>query len=181
MGVDRYLRIKHFVNFKTMWTSRAVLKLIFLAFCIALLKALLITVGLLRGQKYAVYTIYIALDGIILGTIIILQIKTISTSNALHDESIATASEKISKRVTKLSMRIMLLLCLFLTPHLVMSVLREIIQDQLNVDDRSILEFISFISLVLVYVNSSANAILFLMTNMKARRFMANIRQCLKR
>lgn len=66
MGVDRYLRIKHFVNFKTMWNSRVVLKLIFLAFCIALLKALLITVGLLRGQKYAVYTIYIALDGIIL-------------------------------------------------------------------------------------------------------------------
>ena len=40
MGVDRYLRIKHFVNFKIMWTSRVVLKLIFLAFCIALLKAL---------------------------------------------------------------------------------------------------------------------------------------------
>ena len=181
MGVDRYLRMKHFVNFKIMWTSRVVLKLIFLAFCIALLKALLITVGLLRGQKYAVYTIYIALDGIILGTIIILQIKTISTSNPLHDESIATASGKISKRVTKLSMRIMLFLCFFLTSHLVMSVLREIIQDQLNVDDRSIIEFISFISLVLVYVNPSANAISFLMTNMKARRYMANIRQCLKR
>ena len=78
--------------------------------------------------------------------IITLQIKTISTSNALHHESI---SEKISQRVTKLSMQIMLLLCLFLTPHLVLSVLRELIQDQLNVDDRSILELISFISFAL--------------------------------
>ena len=127
------------------------------------------------------YAIYIAVDGIILATIIILQIKTISTSNALHDESIVTASEKISKRVAKLSMRIMLLLCFFIIPHIVMPVLGEMIQDQLNVDDKSILEFISFISLVLVYVNPSANAILFLMTNVKRRRFVANFRQCRKR
>ena len=184
MGVDRYLRIKHFVNFKTMWTSRVVLKLIFLAFCIALLKALKSIVNnswfVTRSKVCCLYYLY-CIGWYYISMIIILQIKTISTSNALHHESIATASEKISQRVTKLSMQIMLLLCLFLTPHLVLSVLRELIQDQLNVDDRSILEFISFISLVLVYVNPSANAILFLMTNMKARRCMANITQCLKR
>ena len=174
IGVDRYFRIKHYANFKTWWTTKAVLKLMCTAFCLALFKGFLITTGLFLGEKFVVLSIYMTLDGIIICTIIVLQIKTIWTSNAVHNESTLTASQKLSKRVTKLSMRIMLLLCFFFTPHLIMFILRVAIQSGLNAYEKSILEFMCFLSLLLVYANSLANAILFLMTNVKARRFMAN-------
>ena len=60
----------------------------------------------------------------------------------MHNESTLTASQKLSKRVTKLSMRIMLLLCFFFTPHLIMFILRVAIQSGLNAYEKSILEFI---------------------------------------
>ena len=123
-------------------------------------------------EKSVVMSIYMTLDGIIICTIIVLQIKTIWTSNAVHNETTLTSSQKLSKRITKLSMRIMLLLCFFFTPHLIMYILRAAIQSGLNVYEKSILEFMCFLSLLLVYANSLANAILFLMTNVKARRIM---------
>ena len=71
-------------------------------------------------------------------------------------------------------MRIMLLFCGFITPHLLIYVLREIIQDKLNEHEKSWVDFFSVISWIVLYTNSFANAVLFLMTNMKAKRFFRN-------
>lgn len=66
----------------------------------------------------------------------------------------------------------MLLFCGFITPHLLIYVLREIIQDKLNEHEKSWVDFFSVISWIVLYINSFANAVLFLMTNMKAKRFL---------
>ena len=119
IGVDRYLRIRYYAIFKTIWTTKKVLKLTLILFFLALLQAVIITAGLLLGKEQFVMPFYITVDVIVIGTITILQILTIRTSNAMHNESTIVTSGRINKRITKLSMRIMLLLCFFITPHLI--------------------------------------------------------------
>ena len=113
-------------------------------------------------------------DVIIFSAIIFLQILTIRSSNALHNESTVVASSSTNKKIAKFSMRIMLLLCFFITPHQIIYVIRGIIQDQLNDSGKAVVELIAVISATLFYANSSANAILFLMTNVRAKRFLQN-------
>ena len=125
IGVDRYLRIKHYRNFRTIWTRRVVLKLFFVAVFLALLQAVLVLAGSVLGKQHIVTPFYIAVDGVVIGLITFLQVQTIRTSNAVHNESTAVASDIINKKITKLSMRIMLLLCVFITPHLIVYTLRE--------------------------------------------------------
>ena len=64
----------------------------------------------------------------------------------------------------------MILLCIFTAPHLGVYIVREIIVDDLNDYERSIIEFVSFISLISAFANSFVNAVLVLLTNAKARR-----------
>ena len=72
-------------------------------------------------------------------------------------------------------MRIMFLQGVFVAPYtLIVNFLRGEIQDQLNSNGKSILEFITCISIVLIFANSFANSILFLMTNVKARKVLRN-------
>lgn len=70
----------------------------------------------------------------------------------------------------------MLLLSFSFAPHtLILNILRNSkIKDQLNLNEKSTLEFIACISLIFVFVNSFANAVLFLRTNVKARRIFRN-------
>ena len=177
IGIDRYIRIKHFVNFKTLWTTRVLLTLIFIAVFLSLLQAIMILVGFLSGIEYITIPVYFGVDGVIISGIIYLQILTMRTSSAVFNESRITASEIINKKISKLSMRIMLLFCCFMLPHLIMFVSREFIRDRLNEYEKSFVDFFTVASAIVVYINSFANAVLFLMTNLKARRFLRNFRR----
>ena len=73
-------------------------------------------------------------------------------------------------KTTKLSMRIMLLLCFLMIPHLIVFAVRETIRYQLNIYEKGILEFFTFMSIILTYANSFANPVLLLMTDVKARK-----------
>ena len=176
IGVDRYLRIKH-RNFRTIWTRRVVLKLFFVAVFLALLQAVLVLAGSVLGKQHIVTPFYIAVEGVVIGLITFLQVQTIRTSNAVLNESTAVASDIINKKITKLSMRIMLLLCVFITPHLIVYTVRENIRKRLDIYEKGIIEFISFLTIILIYANSFANAVLFLMTNVKAKKFLQNFGQ----
>ena len=57
-------------------------------------------------------------------------------------------------------MRIMLLLFSLITPHQIIYAVCDIIQDQLNDSEKSVVKFIAIISATLFYANSSANAVL---------------------
>ena len=174
IGVDRYLRIRYYAIINTIWTTKKVLKLTLILFFLALFQATMITAGLLLGKKQFVMPFYITVDVIVMGTIILLQVLTIRTSNALYNESTLVTSGRINKKITKLSMRIMLLLCIFITPHLIIYAAREVIPYRLYYFKKSTVEFVSMISLVWAYANSFSNAVLFLMTNVKAKRLLRN-------
>ena len=122
------------------------------------------------------------MDATIVGTTILLQIRTIQRSNTVHNESRLSSSGRTNKIITKFSMRIMFLQGLFIAPYtLIVNFLRDKIQDQLNFNGKSVLEFITCISIVLIFANSFANSILFLMTNVKARKVLRNFARSLAR
>ena len=117
------------------------------------------------------------MDVVIVGMIIILQVKTILTSRDVHFMSTVATSEIINKKVTKLSIRIMSLLCFFFAPHtIILNIRRSIIKQQLNSYGKSVLEFIAGISVVFIFGNCFANATLFLITNVKAKRFLRDFK-----
>lgn len=93
--------------------------------------------------------VYITIDAVVITLITFFQIQTIRATNAIHNKSTVAESEVINKRIIKLSNRIMLLLCFFVTPHLIVFALRETIQYRLNICEKNILEFFSFMSLIL--------------------------------
>ena len=83
IGVDRYLRIKHYVKFKIMWTKQVVSKLMFLSFLISLFQAVMIITGVLITITRIIVSIYIALDTVNVGIIVYPQIKTIRNQGLL--------------------------------------------------------------------------------------------------
>ena len=175
IGIDRYLRIKHYANFKALWTTRAVLVFISIEVFLAFMQAIVTLIGLLSGKEYIAFPIYYTIDGLIISGIILLQILTIRTSNTVCNESRIDASRKTNKKITRLSMQIMLLFCCFTTPQLMMYVLREFMLDRLNDYEKSLVDFFTATSVIVLYSNSFANAVLFLMTNVKAKRYLRGI------
>ena len=172
MGIDRYLRIKHYANFKAIWTKRVVLTFISGEIFLAFLQAIMTLIGLITEKEYIVVPVYYAIDGSIISGVVFLQILTMRTSNAVCNESRIAASRNTDKKITKLSMQVMLLFCCFTTPQLIMYVSREFIQDKLNGIEKSFVDFCTAFSSIILYTNSFVNAVLFLMTNMKAKRFL---------
>ena len=159
------------------WTTKKVLKLTLVLLFIAFFQAVIITAGLLLEREQFVMPFYITVDVIVIGTITLLEILTIRTSNAMHNESTIVKLERTNKKIPKLSVRIMLLLSFFITPRLTIYAAHEVIPCQLIYFRKSTVEFVSMISLVWAYVNSFCNAVLFLVTNVKAKRFLRNYLQ----
>ena len=109
-------------------------------------QAAMIAISVLLGKESISMLIYIATDVIIFSAIMFLH--TIRSSNALHNESTVFASSSPNNKITKFSMRIMLLLCFFITPHHIIYVVRDITQNQLNDSGKSVVEFIAVIVVV---------------------------------
>ena len=120
MGIDRYLRIKHYANFKAIWTERVVLVFISAEIFLAFLQAIMTLIGLLTEKEHNVVPVYYTIDGSIISGIVFLQILTMRTSNAVCNESRINTSRNTDKKITKLSMQVMLLFCCFTSPQLIM-------------------------------------------------------------
>ena len=129
LGVDRYFRIKDYATFRARCTTKVVSKLMCIVICLALIRAMTITKGTALGKEHITMSFYILVDGAVIGTITFLQIKTIQTSNALQNQPTVVSSRTMNTKISKLSMQIMILLCIFTTPHIILYIAREIIVD----------------------------------------------------
>ena len=98
IDMDHSVRIKHYTNFKAMWTKKVVFALIFAECIIALFQAVLVTINYLLRDLSIITIIYIAMDSIVLVVIIFLQVQTIRISNAIHNESSIATSESVNKK-----------------------------------------------------------------------------------
>ena len=87
-----------------------------------------------------------------------------------------TTSESVNKKITKLSLQIMILFCFFFIPLFVVAVLlRNYVTPKLNEKEGLIFQFISGFTVIFSYGNCSTNATLFLTRNVKAKRFFRNL------
>ena len=77
IGIDRYVRIKFYANFKAIWSRKVVSTSISVAFFLALFQAVMTEIGLLLKQEQLVTLIFIAVDSVIIIMLIFLQIQTI--------------------------------------------------------------------------------------------------------
>ena len=97
IGIDRYIRVKHYANFKALWTTRVVLTLILIEASLSLLQTIMILIGFSSRIEYITIPVYFAIDGVIISGIVFLQILTMRTSNAIFHKSKITASGKTNK------------------------------------------------------------------------------------
>ena len=88
----------YFLNFKAIWTTRVILTSSCIGFLLALTQALMITTGVLLKKGEVTGPIYIAVDITIIVSIILLQLRTIRTSNVVDNKSTTSVSEIISKK-----------------------------------------------------------------------------------
>ena len=102
IGIDRYVRIKHYASFKALWTKRAVLSLICAVLLLALFQVLLVEIALKFRKEKIFLPINMAIDSILIRIVVFLQVKTIRTSNAVADNSSLVDAERINKIITKL-------------------------------------------------------------------------------
>lgn len=164
MGVDRFIRIKYYASF--------ILTLVSIACLAALVNAVGLTIGFLLKLDQIFTRVNFFIGAITLSTVTFLQVLVTRTSNTVHMESKIDLAHAANKIITKLSMRIMLLVLFCHAPLLIVHFIRSKFQAQFNKKGKSILEFIACLSIIIIYANSLINAILFLTMNVKAKRFL---------
>ena len=174
IGVDRFVRIKYGMSYTLLLTNKFAKMLMLLVWLVALAHSEMVTIGLLIQQEQTVRKIGMTFDGGTLVFVFLLQIasiKFIGRINSKEPEPIHALQEAENK-ITKLCSRIMLLLVFFLMPFIIVSIVRSKIRDELNTQSRALLEYVYRFSLLFAYSNSIANALLFLSTNTRAKRFL---------
>ena len=172
MGVDRFIRIKFYTNVRGIVTTKFILISVSMALLAALINAVAVPLGILLKKEPIFTRISLTMGFTVVRIVVFLQLLVIRTSNAVHGEFTFNVSKTANKKINKLSMRIMLLLVFFSSPYLIVMGIRGVSYSQLNKNVKAILEFIAALSVIFVYTNCIANAILFLTMNVKARRFL---------
>ena len=175
IGVDRYVRIRYYSNYKTILTTRFILILISVTSALALAQGIVNVYSLLANKEKLVKPIFFIIDGIAISFGSVLQLRTIRSSNAVRDLSSLDAFQKTNKIITKICLRIVLLGIFFFTPFVIMNPTRKVVRNQLEPLGKLYIDFISWLCLIWMYMNSFANALIFLTANLKARRYLRNV------
>ena len=87
IGIDRYIRIKYYSKFKAIQTTRVVLVLFYIECVLTLFQTLMMLINLSLNTDQVTAPVYIAMDSIMLATMILLELQTIRASNTLYNES----------------------------------------------------------------------------------------------
>ena len=164
MGVDRFIRIKFYTNVRGIVTTKFILISVSMALLAALINAVAVPVGILLKKEPIFTRISLTMGFTVVSIVVFLQL--------VHGEFTFNVSKTANKKINKLSMRIMLLLVFFSSPYLIVMGIRGVSYSQLNKNVKAILEFIAALSVIFVYTNCIANAIIFLTMNVKARGFL---------
>ena len=137
----------------------------------ALNNAVTVPMGVLLKKEPIFTRISLTLGFTLVIVVTLLQLLVIRTANTAHGKLKFNLSQTVNKKTNKLSMRIMLPLVFFSLPYLTAMRIRGVFYNQLNKNVKAILELIAALSVIFVYTNCTANAIIFLTMNVKARGF----------
>lgn len=137
-----------------MWITKVVLTLSFIVCLLTVFQTMMLEVGLNCSRGQITLTVYNVTDGIIISMIGFLQIQTFRASNALQSVSSLISVARGEMTITKLSVRITVMLYFFATPHaVVMNSVRYTIFDESVGNELFSFEFIYSMSIIFVYIN----------------------------
>ena len=173
IGIDRYIRIRYKMNFKSILTTKLLIFLMVLIFLIALTQVILITLGMLLHKKTIFSSIVLGIDIFLFICIVYLQIRTITTASSTQKKaSNPEVLNEVNKKITRLCSRIMIAYIAFYLPYMIINCVRNKMHKVVSLKTKSLLDFLLMVSIIIVYFNSLVNALLFLSSNVKARRFL---------
>ena len=172
IGYDRYLRVKYPTTFQDCLTPFRVYITLFVIWLVALLNTCLMISGFLVKSEI-VWGLAGFIDFSAILIVIYLQIKTAVAANA-HQNSVENLSvlEDIQKKIVKVAARIVLMFLIMVLPYFVCLLIRGIFRSSLNGSDKEYLEFAFEMLMNLIFMNSFGNAILFLMSNERAKKYL---------
>ena len=172
IGIDRYIRIRYKM-FKMILTTRLLIILMVLIICIALTQVMLITLGRLLHKKIIFHSTVLGIDIFLFIFVVCLQIRTITTTNSTTKKTKnPEILQDVHKKITKLCSRIMISFIALYLPYEIVNCVRSKIHGIVSLKTKFLLDFLFMISIIIVFLNSVANALLFLSSNVKARRFL---------
>ena len=173
IGIDRYIRIRYKMNFKSILTTKLLIFLMVLIFLIALTQVMLITLGMFLHKKTIFSSIVLGTDIFLFICVVYLQIRTITTTSSTQKKaSNPEVLNDVNKKITKLCSRIMIAYIAFYLPYMIINCVRNKLHEIVSLKTKSLLDFLLMVSIIIVYFNSLVNALLFLSSNVKARRFL---------
>ena len=172
IGYDRYLRVKFPMTFQDRLTPCRVYAILFAMWLVALLNTCLMLSGLMM-ESQIVWGLAGFIDFSAMIIVISLQIKTVIAADA-HRNSVENLSvlEDTQKKIVKVAARIVLMFLIMELPYFVCVLVKAIVINRLSEIDRGYLELAFQMSVNLVCMNSFGNAILFLLSNERAKRYL---------
>ena len=172
IGYGRYLRLKYPMTFQDRLTPFRVYVMLFAIWLVALLNTCLMLSGLLMESEI-VWGLAGFIDFSAMIIVIYLQIKTVMAAN-VHRNSVENQRvlEDTQKKIVKVAARIVLMFLIMELPYFVCVLVKAIVMNRLNEIDRGYLEFAFDMSVSLVCMNSFGNAVLFLLSNERAKRYL---------
>ena len=173
IGIDRYIRIRYKMNFKSILTTKLLIILMVLIFLIALTQVMLIMLGIILHKKAIFSSTVLGIDIFLFICVVYLQIRTITTTNSTKKKaSNPEVLQDVNKKITKLCSQIMICYIAFYLPYMIINCVRNKMHEAVSLKTKSLLDFLFMVSIIIVYFHSLVNALLFLSSNVKARRFL---------
>ena len=170
IGMDRFVRINYYTKYREILAPFRVSMAQILIWGLALLDTVLILLDILNQTGFL--QIFVALcDVSLIIVVTVLQIKTISSMKTL----LVLSENSLDRKIRKLATKILIAITLLLPPSIFCAIVRGNIESTLTDKGKGNLQFIFGITTNLIYVNSSTNAVLFLASNVKSKKYLRSI------
>ena len=171
LGVDRYIRIKYPTTFEKKLPTRRVYIIMLFLWVLACIRATS-TLKSYLDEKQIFLLLNSMLAGIVFLAMIILQ--TISVYAIRHVTKISSIRSKMrstNQRIIKLSSRTITMFLVLGFSYTIIVIAYYVYAPRAKGIAMSNIEFVFVFGNLLMYANSLGNSILFLVTNLKARKF----------
>ena len=154
-------------------TTRLLVILMVLIFCVASTQVVLITVGMFFQMKIIFSSTVLGIDIFLFLFVVCLQIRTITTTNSTTKRAKnPELLQGVNKKITKLCSRVLISCIVFYLPYMIVNCVRNKIHGIVSLKTKFLQDFLLLVSIIIVFLNSLVNALLFLSSNVKARRFL---------
>lgn len=173
---DRYRRMKYLKSYfkltKTWKIRTAVIGIIFMSLMQGVLHVIGIRSNLFDHIKLGVAII----DAVIICCLFAAYIMTIIiVKKRKKDSASIQVLFNLDQVITKSATRISLAVALFYIPYICFTILRSSLLDQSGVREHEWLNFSTFVAYELIFANSFANAVIFLVLNRKSKKKITRI------